>query len=758
MLSNIMGMQLFKKDNSTTRLFFQNVNGLTHTSTLENYRYYMSCLQSYEVDIIGLSETNTCWDHPHLKADFHAAVRSFHKLSKVCFGSPNSTIDPCPRTEFHQAGGNVTLVTGPMASRVHGADIQDPSGLGRWCGYTLLGKLNQKLTVITAYRVCHGSPSSVPLGSSFLREYEHLRTQKHSRPNPRRQFLTDLQTLVVHLQENGHAVVVMLDANSTISSDNHFSDFIESCGLNDLHSDDPAPSTYIGSADRRIDFLLGCDQVLQHLSRSGTLSYSEGQQSDHRGLYVDLDLSFLQRPAWDTVTPTKQHALYTGNPELVKKYHASMMEYYQSHNMVARIEKLSNSHKSMSREALREELIKWDNDQGRAMEHSERSLRISEKKCQWSPQLRDSAIIRRYWYLRLREVTREENYHTTFLRWQEKVRVHQPSFSFEHLNDVLTLDQVREHFNRANRVFRKCQRQATSLRHQTYYDLLALYEDDTDPSTKTESIRKARIVRNTLAGECTRSTFANLRRVVKPTTTSPLSKVMIPGASAHFDPDTDSVYQHLQANTQHDTMMWETIVERPELERHILNYNRESFQAAASSPCGHGIIYDALTYTSLSPASAQLLRGEIPPEWQVDDQQLQAFLASFAIPEHIRDQPPIQTEITEDEVIKCFKAWKEATSTSPSGRHLGHYKAIIGHPTLLRCFVQFMNIVIDRGIAIPRWCNATNVMIEKDSGKPRINRLRIVHLFEADLNFFLKIQWGHRLVRHAFKLDLLHDS
>ena len=315
------GDPIIQKGQSTTRLFFQNANGLTHTSTLEDYRYYLSCLQSYDVDIIGLLETNTCWAHPHLKSDFHAAVQTFHKQSKVCFGSPNYTIDPCPTTESHQAGGNVTLVTGPMASRAHGADIQDPSGLGRWCGYTLLGKLDQKLTLISAYRVCHGSPSLVPLGSSFLREYEHLRAQKHSRPNPRRQFLTDLQTLVLQLQESGHAMVVMLDANSTLSSDNHFSDFIASCGLNDLHFDDPAPSTYIGSADRRIDFILGCDQVLQHLSRSGTLSYSEGPQSDHRGLYVDLDLSFLQRPSWDTATPTKHRALHTGNPELVDKYH-----------------------------------------------------------------------------------------------------------------------------------------------------------------------------------------------------------------------------------------------------------------------------------------------------------------------------------------------------------------------------------------------------------------------------------------------------
>jgi hypothetical protein len=49
-------------------------------------------------------------------------------------------------------------------------------------------------------------------------------------------------------------------------------------------------------------------------------------------------------------------------------------------------------------------------------------------------------------------------------------------------------------------------------------------------------------------------------------------------------------------------------------------------------------------------------------------------------------------------------------------------------------------------------------MIEKDIGKPCIHRLRIVHLFEADYNFFLKLQWGHRLVRQACDLDLLHPS
>ena len=49
-------------------------------------------------------------------------------------------------------------------------------------------------------------------------------------------------------------------------------------------------------------------------------------------------------------------------------------------------------------------------------------------------------------------------------------------------------------------------------------------------------------------------------------------------------------------------------------------------------------------------------------------------------------------------------------------------------------------------------------MIEKDPGQPHINRLRIIHLFEADYNLFLKIMWGSLLVRRAVLFDLLNDG
>ena len=173
-----------------------------------------------------------------------------------------------------------------------------------------------------------------------------------------------------------------------------------------------------------------------------------------------------------------------------------------------------------------------------------------------------------------------------------------------------------------------------------------------------------------------------------------------------------------------------------------MKYNSESFRAAAESPCGHGIIHDELTFTSLFPAASGLLQGQLPPHWPTDDPTLQAFLASFTMPENVTATDPISTDLSTDDVSRGFRQWKETTTTSPSGCYLGHYKALISNPTLLSSLTKFLQISLNTGIAPTRWRQAVNVtMLEKDSGVPNINRLRIIHLFEADY-ILLKIMWG----------------
>lgn len=209
------------------------------------------------------------------------------------------------------------------------------------------------------------------MGSAFYLEHEHFITSGQQSPNPRRRFLQDISEVVINLQSVGHAIILMLDANATMSSDPHFTDFMESCSLTDFHDSDPAPSTFIGAPDRRIDFILGCAQAKTMLRRSRTLAYSEGPQSDHRALFVDLHLEYLSGKE-ENIAKNASRGLYTGNPELVSTSNSELLRYYQEHRMTERIDELYQNFREMTRDNIRTQLISLDNDQGRAMQMGEK--------------------------------------------------------------------------------------------------------------------------------------------------------------------------------------------------------------------------------------------------------------------------------------------------------------------------------------------------------------------------------------------------
>ena len=58
--SRSYGDPIIQKTPDAIRLFFQNVKGLSSNAGSEDYRYYLNCLQSLQVDIAGMAETNTC--------------------------------------------------------------------------------------------------------------------------------------------------------------------------------------------------------------------------------------------------------------------------------------------------------------------------------------------------------------------------------------------------------------------------------------------------------------------------------------------------------------------------------------------------------------------------------------------------------------------------------------------------------------------------------------------------------------------------
>jgi hypothetical protein len=114
--------------------------------------------------------------------------------------------------------------------------------------------------------------------------------------------------------------------------------------------------------------------------------------------------------------------------------------------------------------------------------------------------------------------------------------------------------------------------------------------------------------------------------------------------------------------------------------------------------------------------------------------------------------------VTEKDYRKFFRKWTESTSTSASGKHLGHYKALLSlgleqEPSIkpladaiIELQLQLSNVALTYGHVYDRWKNIVSVMIEKKPGLFLLEKLRTIHLFEADYNWLLGLIFGRRMV------------
>jgi hypothetical protein len=78
--------------------------------------------------------------------------------------------------------------------------------------------------------------------------------------------------------------------------------------------------------------------------------------------------------------------------------------------------------------------------------------------------------------------------------------------------------------------------------------------------------------------------------------------------------------------------------------------------------------------------------------------------------------------------------------------------------TILQLLVSLLNLPITKGFALDRWKTVINVMIYKKPGVYLIDRLRVIHLFEADYNFVIGLIFGRRALYSGVEHVTLHPS
>ena len=210
------------------------------------------------------------------------------------------------------------------------------------------------------------------------------------------------------------------------------------------------------------------------------------------------------------------------------------------------------------------------------------------------------------------------------------------------------------------------------------------------------------------------------------------------------------------------------VADGPSVERIILDRNVEHFSQASDTPLCTDDVIDKLGFGGNHPIAQQILDGTADINAITPYEASCLFLGALT-----RDTKAIHVDITEDDMMQRYKRWKERTSTSPSGRHLGHYHALFRGfqystqeefdsidlmcKSIIHLHWLMLQIATKNQHVYQRWKKVVTQMIEKDIRSPKLHRLRVIHLYKCDFNLTLGIYF-RQLQQHCEDNNLLNDG
>ena len=265
--------------NKTTRIYFQNINGVQPSQKQRWPSILRNCIQHNKCDIIGFCETGLNWAQKPLSQNIQSTSYRTQKIRTHISHSQNSATSP---TSF-LPGGTMLLTQGHWIGRMT-KHLNDPEKWGRWSGTQ-----DRSLFIITAYRPCINSLSEHAVSNSnstYAQQFHALRKAGVSAPDPRQQVILDLFKYVTQLDlQQKDMLLIMLDANESLGTDNTgISHLTTSLGLIDLFPRYHQSKCKIATQSRgseRIDFMFGSPNILPHIVQCGYLSFNQDIESDH---------------------------------------------------------------------------------------------------------------------------------------------------------------------------------------------------------------------------------------------------------------------------------------------------------------------------------------------------------------------------------------------------------------------------------------------------------------------------------------------
>jgi len=479
------------------------------------------------------------------------------------------------------------------------------------------------------------------------------------------------------------------------------------------------------------------------VQRSGILPYQSLFHSDHRPCYVDINPELLFGDPTKEMAPPCRRQLQLHDPDIVQKYTSTLQAQLEYHKIPKKLDALQQviSSGQWSHNHQRE-YEKIDRLITEAMLHAEK---ISSRKYtgtfSWSPELIQAVQTERFWKLLLKLSKGIPIADSTISRTRQAAglpNVLEPVPTARIITELRAAKHTRKQF----------QSMHTQLR-ENYLDRLAkslvlkASPQLQDPKNAERlRLRTREAVVRIIKKERKKLMYKNIGAVLGQNSMNKggIARIDVPAPPSGVDPNT------IDPKTWKGP--WRAVTEPDEIGFYICQTNVRQYNQAQLTPFASGYLADLLGDVLTSYEAAHLLEGKL----QVDESKVPLpetlTMLDFLGEPYSTTMSPSDGRITSSQFIDNYRNVQEKTSSSFSGRHVGHYKAVLDNPSLVAVHATMMSIPYQVGFSPSRWHEVVDVMLEKEAGNPKQHRLRIVALLESDYNQSQRILVARRLSHH----------
>ena len=470
----------------------------------------LATLRKWDTNVLCLAESQCAWENYNVRDKVHEELRKVDQYAGL-IGS--SSCVAC--ADAYKPGGTLTVYDGNWSSRVHkGVDTHK---LGRWSFITITGRNNSFLTIITRYR-CVKNQTSQTAGytTTYMQQEKNLK-QRGITSTPQTSFIDDLESFITNKVSEGHEILVNLDANEQWEDENSaIRDMALRLNLYDIakerHPEGVLPSFVRSNTGRRIDLMLGSENVLKCIMAYGMAVEGLEYLGDHRPQYVDINIKeLLQLNTHDVGSPSSRR-LRSTDPKCTESYLKKLHTNFKNHKVYERMEKLWEEVKNQVT-LTKEQIGKYeaiDRDVYRLCINAEKTVILHTcTKYVWSPALDEAVSEVQYWKVRKSQINDATKTYEIVQKGNEKGIADDISY---------TIPQINEALKQAYSTLHLIQKKDCERRQEFLNNLAEKYANE-------NNISKELAIRELMSHEEPRELFRTIRLKMKGSRSPQLSEI-----------------------------------------------------------------------------------------------------------------------------------------------------------------------------------------------------------------------------------------